>query len=119
MIKGIRGAITVEQNTSKALEFATIELLDEMILQNQINKDLISHVIFSLTKDLNAEFPAKFARQKLGWENVAMMCFHELDVPDSLKMCLRVLIVFNCDESFKPKFVYLKGAEHLRKQKSI
>ena len=43
-----------------------------------------------------------------------MMCFHELDVPDSLKRCLRVLIVLNCEENFTPKFVYLKGAENLR-----
>lgn len=112
--KGIRGAITVEGNTAEALEVATFELLGELISQNKINKDLISHVIFTLTEDLNAEFPAKFARAKIGWDNVAMMCFHELDVPNSLPMCLRVLIVLNCDENFIPKFVYLKGAEKLR-----
>ena len=112
--KGIRGATTAESNTVADLEQATLELLNELISQNEINKDLISHVIFTLTDDLNAEFPAKFARQKLGWDNVAMMCFHELDVPNSLKMCLRVLIVLNCDENFTPKFVYLKGASKLR-----
>lgn len=112
--KGIRGAITVESNTVEALEEATLELLKALISENEIEKELISHVIFTLTEDLNAEFPAKFARQKLGWENVAMMCFHELDVPNSLKMCLRVLIVLNCDENFTPKFVYLKGAKDLR-----
>jgi len=113
--KGIRGATTVESNTVENLEEATLELLNEMISQNNIEKDLISHVIFTLTDDLNAQFPAKFARQKLGWDNVAMMCFHELDVPDSLKMCLRVLIVLNCEENFTPKFVYLKGASKLRR----
>lgn len=112
--KGIRGAITVKSNTSEALEVATLELLEELISQNEIKKDLISHVIFTLTEDLNAEFPAKFARQKLGWDNVAMMCFYELDVPNALPMCLRVLLVLNCDENFIPKFVYLKGAEKLR-----
>ena len=113
--KGIRGATTVESNTAVDLEIATLELLNELISQNKIEKDLISHVIFTLTEDLNAEFPAKFARQKLGWDNVAMMCFHELNVPNSLKMCLRVLIVLNCEENFVPKFVYLKGASKLRK----
>ena len=43
-----------------------------------------------------------------------MMCFHELDVPESLKMCLRIMIVVNCDENFEPEFVYLKGASGLR-----
>lgn len=112
--KGIRGATVVENNSPQAIEIATIELLEELITQNNIKKEAISHVIFTLTRDLNAEFPAKFARKGLGWDNVAMMCFHELDVPDSLKMCLRILIVLNCDENFSPQFVYIKGAQALR-----
>lgn len=112
--KGIRGAITVENNSVEALESATLELLDELIKQNNIDKKMISHVFFTLSEDLNAAFPAKFAREKLGWGEVAMLCFHELDVPDSLAMCLRVLIVVNCNEDFTPKFVYLKGAQELR-----
>ena len=112
--KGIRGAITVENNSELAIKDATIELITELFNQNNITKEQISHVIFTLTNDLNAAFPAKFARIDLGWSNVAMMCFHELDVPDSLKMCLRVLIVVNCDDDFSPKFAYLKGAKVLR-----
>lgn len=112
--KGIRGAITVESNTKDAIEAATLELLGELVKQNTIKKELISHVIFTLTDDLNAAFPAKFAREKLDWNSVAMMCFHELDVPNSLPMCLRVLLVLNCEEDFEPKFVYLKDAGKLR-----
>jgi chorismate mutase len=114
--KGIRGAITVEENTSKALEDATLELLCEMFEQNGIKGTKnISHVIFTTTSDLNADFPAKYARIGFGWDKVAMMCFHELDVPNSLKMCLRVLVVYNCENDFEPQFVYLKGAKDLRK----
>lgn len=112
--KGIRGAITVENNTAEDLKAATLELLDELIFRNNIETENISHVIFTLTNDLNAEFPAKFARLDLGWKDVAMMCFHELGVPNSLEKCLRVLVVVNCDEKFKPQFVYLKGASNLR-----
>lgn len=112
--KGIRGAITVDDNSETALKNATLELLKEMISQNNIEIDRISHVIFTTTKDINAAFPAKFARQDLGFDKTAMMCFHELDVPESLKMCLRILIVLNCSEDFKPQFVYLKGAKILR-----
>lgn len=112
--KGIRGAITVNSNTDGEIKNATLELLSEMVRANNINKDLISHVIFTLTEDLNAAFPAKFARLDLGWKNVAMMCYHELDVPQALPMCLRVLIVLNCEKDFTPHFVYLKGAEKLR-----
>lgn len=112
--KGIRGAITVAENTEDAIKSATLELLKEQISQNNIEISQISHVIFTLTNDLNTAFPAKFARLELGWREVAMMCFHELDVPNSLDHCLRTLIVVNCDENFTPKFVYLKGASKLR-----
>lgn len=113
--KGVRGATTIDANTPEAIEEATIELLTKLVSLNNIQKDAISHVIFTVSKDINAAFPAKFAREQLGWAKVAMMCFHELDVPDALQMCLRVLIVLNCDEAFMPEFAYLKGAENLRK----
>jgi chorismate mutase len=113
--KGIRGAITVEENSEQAIKVATLELLSEILKKNSItDTSKISHVIFTTTKDLNAAFPAKFPRLELGWDNVAMMCFHELDVPNSLNMCLRVLIVINCEQDFSPEFVYLKGAKTLR-----
>ena len=113
--KGIRGAITVDSNTKEALREATIELLSTMMDTNSIEISKISHVIFTTTNDINADFPAKFARTELGFDDVAMMCFHELDVENSLAMCLRILIVLNCEEDFKPQFVYLKGASNLRK----
>ena len=103
--KGIRGAITVEKNTEESIKEATLELLKELVEKNNIDKSKISHAIFTLTDDLNA----------VCWDKVAMMCYQELDVPNSLKMCLRILIVLNCEENFEPQFVYLKGASHLRK----
>ena len=113
--KGIRGAITVEENSPEAIGAATIKLLTEMVKKNNIEIDTISHAIFTLTNDLNADFPAKYARVNLKWKNVPMMCFNELDVPNSLQKCLRVLIVINCGEGFVPDCVYLDGAEVLRK----
>ena len=113
--RGIRGAITVDDNTSEAIGAATIKLLKTMVEKNNIEIDSISHVIFTLTKDLNADFPAKYARINLKWKEIPMMCYNELDVPNSLRKCLRVLIVVNCSEYFEPVFVYLDGAEVLRK----
>ena len=112
--KGIRGAITVDANTEDALKDATLELLTELVEKNNIEEADISHVFFTLTNDMNAAFPAKFARLDFGWKKVAMMCHEELDVPISLPMCLRVMLVVNCGENFEPEFVYLKGAEKLR-----
>ena len=113
--KGIRGAITVENNTVEDIKVATIEILSEMILKNNIDVDMISHVIFTMTDDLDAAFPAKFARVDLNWKDVPMMCYNELRVKNSLKKCIRVLIVVNCGDNFTPEFVYLKGASDLRK----
>lgn len=113
--RGIRGAITVEENTPEAIGSATIKLIKEMIKRNNIDESLISHAIFTLTHDLNADFPAKYARINLKWKTVPMMCYNEIDVPNSLPRCLRILIVINCSENFEPEFVYLDGAEGLRK----
>lgn len=113
--KGIRGAIKVDENTSDAIGSATIKLLQEILQRNKIEINSISHAIFSLTPDLNADFPAKYARINLKWKDVPMMCFNEIDVEGAMTKCLRVLIVINCGESFEPEFVYLDGAEVLRK----
>ena len=113
--KGIRGAITVEENSPEAIGSATIKLLTEMVKRNNIDINLISHTIFTLTPDLNADFPAKYARINLKWKDVAMMCFNEIEVPNALQKCLRILIVINCSETFEPEFVYLEGAKDLRK----
>ena len=113
--KGIRGTITVKENSAAAIRDAVIKLLSEMVKRNNIDINLISHAIFTFTSDLNADFPAKYARVELNWKDVPMLCFNEIDVPGALKMCLRVLIVINCGEEFEPEFVYLEGAENLRK----
>lgn len=113
--RAIRGAITVEENTKDEIKRATLTLLTEMLIKNQVNNDSISHVIFTLTKDLDAAFPAKFAREELAWDLIPMMCFNELDVKDSLKKCLRILIVFNTEKTQKEVYhIYLKGAQKLR-----
>lgn len=113
--KGIRGAITVDDNTPESIASSTIKLLTEIVRKNNIDIDSISHVIFTLTKDLNADFPAKFARINMKWKDIPMMCMPEIDVPQSLRKCLRVLIVVNCGENFEPEFVYMDGASDLRK----
>ena len=112
--KGIRGATTVDNNTEESIREATLELLSEIISKNKIEPDKISHVIFTLTRNLNTAFPAKFARLELGWKDTAMMCFNELEVEGALEKCLRVLVVLNCEDGFEPQFVYLKGAANLR-----
>ena len=112
--RGIRGATTVENNTKEEIVSATKVLLTQIINANDINPDDVASVIFTTTKDLNAEFPALAARQ-MGWNNVALMCSHEMDVPGSLKMCIRILIHVNTDKNASEiSHVYIKGARNLK-----
>ncbi len=113
--RGIRGAITVLANTPEEIEKATVELINEILAQNSITTEDIAFAIFTLTKDLNSAFPAKFARLSCGFNQVPMMCYQELDVPNSIRMCLRVLFTINTDKTQKEiKHIYLKGAKALR-----
>jgi chorismate mutase len=112
--RGVRGATTADANTREAILEATRQLLALMIRRNGIRAEDVASAIFTTTTDLNAEFPALAARQ-LGWTNVALMCFHELDVPGSLRKCIRILIHWNTDKpAHEIQHVYIKGAANLR-----
>ena len=76
--RGIRGAITINNNTKEEIEKATVELLSDMLRLNHIQKEEISHIIFTLTNDIDADFPPKYARQRLGFDYVAMICSNEI-----------------------------------------
>lgn len=114
MCRGVRGAITVEENTREAILNATRELLLHMIEANGIRPEDVASVIFTTTRDLNAEFPALAARQ-LGWRDVALLCGHEMDVPGALPRCIRVLIHWNTTKAaHEIRHVYLNEAQNLR-----
>ncbi len=113
-VRGLRGATTADANTKNAILEATLELLEELIDANDIDSDDVAAAIFTTSNDLNAEFPAVAARQ-LGWNHVALMCGHEMAVPDSQPRCIRALILINTDKA--PQELsnrYLRGAKNLR-----
>ena len=113
-VRGIRGATTADRNTPEAIVGATTELLAELVEENSLDVDDIAAAYFTTTQDLDAEFPAKAAR-KMGWEYVALLCGHEMHVPDSLPMCIRVLLLVNTDKKPKQlKHAYLRKAWDLR-----
>ncbi len=114
LCRGIRGAITVDSNTSEAILDATAELLRAMIEANSIRREDVASAIFTTTPDLNAEFPALAARC-LGWDDVALLCGQEMGVPGSLAMCVRVLLHVNTEKrADQIAHVYLRGAQALR-----
>lgn len=114
LCRGIRGATTVENNDRQEILIATRQLLALMIRANGIEQADVASAIFSVTSDLNAEFPALAARQ-LGWLDVPLLCTYEVDVPGSLRKCIRLLIHWNTDKNQQEiRHVYIKEAVRLR-----
>ena len=115
LVRGIRGATTVEANTREEILAAAAELLDAIVAANDLPHDHVASIIFTTTPDLNAEFPAVAARE-LGWTDVALECMHEMNVPGSLPRCLRILMHVNTERSAAEiRHVYLRGAVVLRR----
>ncbi len=113
--RGIRGATTVEHNQREEILAATTELLQLIISLNELQAEDVASMIFSLTEDLDAEFPAVAARSMLGWTEVPLMCMREIPVPGSLSKCIRVLLHVNTTRSLTEiQHVYIHGAVNLR-----
>jgi chorismate mutase len=114
MCRGVRGATTADENTRESILTASIQLLALMIRMNDIDPDDVSSAIFTVTRDLDAEFPALAARQ-LGWNDVPLLCSYEIDVPGSLDRCIRVLVNWNTEKSQQEiVHAYIKQAKNLR-----
>jgi len=114
MLRGLRGATTVEANTAEIMLAETETLLTAMVEQNSLKKEDIASAIFTVTNDLDAAFPAAAAR-KMDWTHVPLICAREIPVPNSLPRVIRVLMHINTEKSqLEMKHVYLKEAVKLR-----
>jgi chorismate mutase len=109
----LRGANSVERNDAESILTATDELMRELISRNQLTPEAIVSCIFTLTEDLDAEFPAVAARA-LGLSRVPLLCSREIPVPGSLPRVVRVLAHYYADEGDDPQHVYLGAARALR-----
>ena len=115
--RGVRGATVAAENSKEAILAATRELLYVMIRANGIEPEAVASVYFTTTRDLNATYPALAARQ-LGWYDVALLCGHEMDVPDGLPACIRILLHWNTRQAQDEiVHVYLREAQSLRPDK--
>ena len=114
-VRGLRGATTVSENSAAAIAVAVTELLDVLLRENSFLPTDIISVIFSVTPDLNAVFPAAIARQRPGWEYISLLDVQHMEVVNSLQRCIRVLIQVNStlpQKALRP--VYLRQAAKLR-----
>lgn len=115
VVRGIRGATTVENDTREAILDATEELLREIVSANDVDPDDLATAIFTVTPDLTAAFPAEVARVRLHWTEGAFLSATEIPVPDAPSHCIRVLLLINTDKSAKEmRHIYLRGAKALR-----
>jgi chorismate mutase len=110
-MRGIRGATQAAANTREAIEEAVVELCQELSWRNRLAPEEITWAIFTVTHDLDADFPARGARVQ-GWHQVPMICSQEIPVPGSMPRVIRVLL--HVESRGTPHHVYLRGAQALR-----
>jgi chorismate mutase len=112
--RGIRGATTVERNDREQILAATRELLEVLVRLNGLRPDDVAHVWFTVSPDLDAEFPALAARE-IGWTEVPLMCGREIPVPGAIAGCIRVLIDWNTAKTQREiRHAFLRRAKELR-----
>ena len=110
----LRGATTSEHNSVESITSAVEELLLELVSRNNLIPDQIISVTFSVTKDLDACFPASIARRKTGWEKIALLACQQMFVNDDLSKCIRLLAYVSLPKDQIPKNPYLGKAKNLR-----
>ena len=115
LIRGIRGATTITEDSSVHILQETERLVLAMASENDIDPEDVASVVVSTTTDISSAFPAKAVRSITGWTYVPVMCTHEMGVPGAITLCIRVLMHVNTDKSQRDiHHVYLNEAMKLR-----
>ncbi len=109
----LRGASSVDRNEPRAILGATEWLLREILRRNGLDPEDIVSCIFTVTEDLDAEFPAVAARN-IGFERVPLLCAREVPVPGAVPRVIRVLMHYYAEEDHATQHVYLGEARSLR-----
>lgn len=118
-VRAIRGATTATSNSVEAIRDAVTELLVELEHRNQFDFDDIVSATFSVTRDLDAIFPAAIARQRSQWANVPLLDVQQMHVEGSLERCIRLMIHINAPAYAEMHHTYLRGAAILRPDLSM
>ena len=112
-LHALRGATTVDDNDAQAILGATEALLREIMERNELVPEDVVSCIFTLTEDLDAEFPAVAARA-IGFGAVPLLCAREVPVPGALPRVIRVLMHYHAAAEHRARHVYLGEARALR-----
>jgi chorismate mutase len=109
----VRGATQVDRNEVDAILAATEELVGEVMTRNDLRPEAIVSCIFTVTHDLDAEFPAVAAR-RLGLDSVPLLCASEVPVPGAMPRVIRLLVHYYAAARHRPVHAYLGEAQALR-----
>ena len=114
-MRGIRGAITIKNDTEAEIVAAVRWMVTEMIRKNGVTPEDVSAVILSATEDITAAFPAAGARQIPGFDSVPLFDTRQMAVKESLPLCIRALVLADTDKSQREiRHIYLGEAALLR-----
>lgn len=115
MIRGIRGATTIDVDTPEAIHLATEYMIMRIIEANRLHAEDVASVFVTTTPDIKSGFPAKTVRSLEGWTRVPIMSAVEMDVEGALPKCIRLMLHVNTNlEQREVEHVYLNGAKVLR-----
>jgi chorismate mutase len=109
----VRGAVQVQRNETDSILGATEELMGELMRRNELTPERMVSCVFTVTSDLDAEFPAVAAR-RVGLDSVPLLCASEVQVPGSMERVIRVLVHYYADSGHEPVHTYLGEAQALR-----
>ena len=110
----IRGATTASGNSVKEIEDAVVELIDELILRNNLEKRNLLSITFTATKDLDACYPASIARKCNGLDAVAFLDCQQMHVINDIDFCIRIMAQVLLPINSSVNHPYLRGASELR-----
>ncbi|HSZ41542.1 MAG TPA: chorismate mutase [Trebonia sp.] len=113
-VRAIRGAVQIDSTDRDAILEGTTDLVSTVMSRNDLTTDDVISVLFTVTPDLTAEFPALAAR-KLGFHAVPLMCATEIPVPTAMPRVVRLMAHVETDRPRADmQHVYLRGAAALR-----
>lgn len=110
----VRGAVSVDRNTSESIQSAVVKLVSLLEKENGIREEDLTMILFSVTADLTALNPAAALRRGGAHGSAALFCVQEPVYDGSLPMTVRVLIQFCTEEKRPLKPIYLGAAAALR-----
>ena len=113
-LTAIRGATTSDGDTNIFIKNAVIELIQEFISLNDLKKENIISITFTVTKDLTSCFPAAIARKSFNLDSVAFLDCQQMYVPNDINFCIRLLALVNLQVERNPVHPYLNGSSILR-----